>query len=1612
MGISVVLGLMLAASVTPVFAAAQPGIIESLLLATHQRPWLWGVYVFTVGLPAVLFISFMWPDKRFGPPDQEYYYKKSDDTQPDDPEFSKQTDAVDIKGTADRARGRRRDTHGNTRKGDLDLKVEKEDIISSKSADYRVLDFIGEGVFGKVAKCVNLKTSETIAIKIHKDRKDQVKEVRMLEIIRKLDPEKNNLIRFIDNFFFRDVSCLAFEMLDQSLLDFLRNRRKAWRLNEIRPITQQLLVAFKALKSIGVIHSDLKLGNIMFVNHQNQPFRIKLIDFGLAIPSSEVEIGTEKQPLQYRAPEVTLGLPISEAIDMWSLGCIIAVMYFYARFFPVSSQYCSMKVICHKIGQPGDHLLNAGKFTSNYFIRELKKNSPEWRFKTRKEYKEGTGVEPDISKCVLDQYSSLDKAIVDCAKERGRVQLKDRMVFVQLLKRLLDLDANSRITPEQALTHSFVTMDHLEEDLDCSPYVADAVRWMTICRLDHSDASDVPVNNHETESSGGEKDMDISCNADARPDGFCQDPPITSCRKSSQKEQPNSNLEKSNIDTTHNKSTPNSNDGAAAAITPTDQGDVDKTCTGLPKRLNVFKRMRRRVVSFCRRVDTSNADARPDVFCQDPPITSETFQVEKEDIISSKSADYRVLDFIGEGAFGKVAKCVNLKTSETIAIKIHKDREDQVEEVRMLEIIRKLDPEKNNLIRFIDNFFFRDVSCLAFEMLDQSLYDFMMNRQKAYRLNEIRPITQQLLVAFKALKSIGVIHSDLKHDNIMFVNHQNQPFRIKLIDFGEAIPSSEVEIGTEKQPLLYRAPEVTLGLPISEAIDMWSLGCIIAEMYFYAYLFPDSSQYCSMKVICHKIGQPGDHLLNAGKFTSNYFIRELKKNSPEWRFKTRKEYKEGTGVKPDISLCLLDQYSSLDKAIEDCAKEKGRVQLKDRMVFVQLLKRLLDLDANSRITPEQALTHSFVTMDHLEEDLDCSPYVADAVRWMTICRLDHSDASDVPVNNHETESSGGEKDMDISCNADARPDGFCQDPPITSCRKSSQKEQPNSNLEKSNIDTTHNKSTPNSNDGAAAAITPTDQGDVDKTCTGLPKRLNVFKRMRRRVVSFCRRVDTSNADARPDVFCQDPPITSETFQVEKENIISSKSADYRVLDFIGEGVFGKVAKCVNLKTSETIAIKIHKDSEDQVKEVRMLEIIRKLDPEKNNLIRFIDNFFFRDVSCLAFEMLDQSLYDFMMNRQKAYRLNEIRPITQQLLVAFKALKSIGVIHSDLKHDNIMFVNHQNQPFRIKLIDFGEAIPSSEVEIGTEKQPLLYRAPEVTLGLPISEAIDMWSLGCIIAEMYFYAYLFPDSSQYCSMKVICHKIGQPGDHLLNAGKFTSNYFIRELKKNSPEWRFKTRKEYKEGTGVKPDISLCLLDQYSSLDKAIEDCAKEKGRVQLKDRMVFVQLLKRLLDLDANSRITPEQALTHSFVTMDHLEEDLDCSPYVADAVRWMTICRLDHSDASDVPVNNHETESSGGEKDMDISCNADARPDGFCQDPPITSCRKSSQKEQPNSNLEKSNIDTTHNKSTPNSNDGAAAAITPTDQGDVDKTCTGLPKRLNVFQRMRRRVVSFCRRFKK
>lgn len=93
------------------------------------------------------------------------------------------------------------------------------------------------------------------------------------------------------------------------------------------------------------------------------------------------------------------------------------------------------------------------------------------------------------------------------------------------------------------------------------------------------------------------------------------------------------------------------------------------------------------------------------------------------------------------------------------------------------------------------------------------------------------------------LQQLGLIHADLKPENIMLVDPARQPYRVKVIDFGSASHVSKAVCNTYLQSRYYRAPEIILGLPFSEAIDMWSLGCVIAELFLGWPLYPGSSEY-------------------------------------------------------------------------------------------------------------------------------------------------------------------------------------------------------------------------------------------------------------------------------------------------------------------------------------------------------------------------------------------------------------------------------------------------------------------------------------------------------------------------------------------------------------------------------------------------------------------------------------------------------------------------------------------------------------------------------------------------------------------------------------------------
>ncbi|CAB1449760.1 unnamed protein product [Pleuronectes platessa] len=348
------------------------------------------------------------------------------------------------------------------------------------------MDIHGMGSFGKVAKCFSLDHAEMVAIKfLNADDENISQEVDMLKAISVLDSDKKNIVKFIDSFKYNHLFCLVFEMLDESIFDLMGKR--IWlplSLNEIRPVLHQLLVSLEALKGLGIIHGDLKLDNLMLVNHKDHPFKLRVIDFGLAIPASEAEIGHLVQNPLFRAPEVMLGLPLTEAVDIWSMGCIMMLLFLVDTPFPFDCSYGWMENLVDLLGQPADHVLAAGEYSKDFFI--LDKSG--WRLMTREEFTNKSNEEPETDK---SGYISFKKNLKKkrISDKQDKLKFQDKMAFFDLLKCCLKVDPEQRISPSEALKHPFITMVHMVDEMETSSYADTALELMIVSPLDNLDES-------------------------------------------------------------------------------------------------------------------------------------------------------------------------------------------------------------------------------------------------------------------------------------------------------------------------------------------------------------------------------------------------------------------------------------------------------------------------------------------------------------------------------------------------------------------------------------------------------------------------------------------------------------------------------------------------------------------------------------------------------------------------------------------------------------------------------------------------------------------------------------------------------------------------------------------------------------------------------------------------------------------------------------------------------------------------------------------------------------------------------------------------------------------
>lgn len=121
----------------------------------------------------------------------------------------------------------------------------------------------------------------------------------------------------------------------------------------------------------------------------------------------------------------------------------------------------------------------------------------------------------------------------------------------------------------------------------------------------------------------------------------------------------------------------------------------------------------------------------------------------------------------------------------------------------------------------------------------------------------------------------------------------------QVIDFGSASIFSEVRYVKEPyiQSRFYRAPEILLGLPFCEKVDVWSLGCVMAELHLGWPLYPGNNEYDQVRYICETQGLPKPHLLHAARKAHHFFKRNLHPDATSpWQLKSSADYLAETKV--------------------------------------------------------------------------------------------------------------------------------------------------------------------------------------------------------------------------------------------------------------------------------------------------------------------------------------------------------------------------------------------------------------------------------------------------------------------------------------------------------------------------------------------------------------------------------------------------------------------------------------------------------------------------------------------------------------------------------------------
>ncbi|XP_017098965.2 dual specificity tyrosine-phosphorylation-regulated kinase 2 isoform X1 [Drosophila bipectinata] len=297
---------------------------------------------------------------------------------------------------------------------------------------------------------------------------------------------------------------------------------------------------------------------------------------------------------------------------------------------------------------------------------------------------------------------------------------------------------------------------------------------------------------------------------------------------------------------------------------------------------------------------------------------------------------YEILEVIGKGSFGQVIRALDHKTNTHVAIKIIRNKKrflnQAVEELNILDELRDKDADgSHNVIHMLDYAFFRKHLCITFELMSLNLYELIKkNNYNGFSMSLIRRFCNSIVKCLRLLYKENIIHCDLKPENILL--KQRGSSSIKVIDFGSSCYVDR-KIYTYIQSRFYRSPEVILGLQYGTAIDMWSLGCILAELYTGFPLFPGENEVEQLACIMEVLGLPPKVLISVARRRRLFFDS---RDAPRCITNTKGRKRAPGSKSLSQILHCQDRY------------------------FIDFLQRCLEWDPAERMTPDEAAHHEFL----------------------------------------------------------------------------------------------------------------------------------------------------------------------------------------------------------------------------------------------------------------------------------------------------------------------------------------------------------------------------------------------------------------------------------------------------------------------------------------------------------------------------------------------------------------------------------------------------------------------------------------------------------------------------